>query len=645
MRMHTITAAALCGTMLFSAPFAVADIPPNAIPQAAPKAQPNPTSGQQAPMGKAQIVATVRIANLSQSIKTLAGYVPFPLPVQESLQQVVGDFAKVINQAAPLDFALALEQDAATAMRGAPPWAVALSTTSAEETRKIAKSQGLLGENRNGQTQLRFPLGKNDVLYCVLQGQAGPGKLTCAPSERERDMLSPQLANLNVPGAQGKDLYAEVSVASLLGIFGTQWKQVLDAGTMMLPQRLAIGDPKFDRAATDAVQALIGQVALTGQDLSLLALDLTLRPDQVQVALGYKMSGTQSAWAKADAAAAARKPIAPPAAFSALPKEVVSASYYVTDPRWSKQVVELLLPLVDGFLAHDGLAEADRQAIRDLLLKQPKWDGVMTTVLGEGIGDKPAAAGDPLTNMLSNHYYLSTAERENGGVDESPAFLRALAATWNRPGLQAYLKKKWKTVGIKSPIPIIRAETVGKPFGSDAAGLYLSLDLSGWSSELDKATKGQKRGPFRVYLFSAQVAGRVWSAVAADKNLALQKLQRLANLPASETLASRSGLAQVQQPGWQSAGFTTLAGWIGLFDTVMRVAEKSPLGKGAAPGQTGTSLLNVIPHHGEVPITYGAQGGSIGPQGMTKVMSASIPRLVIEDLIALAMNIGGGGKK
>ncbi len=639
MRMHTIPSA-LCAVLLLSSAPAVADIPPQSdSPNDRPKAKSGPPPSTQAPLGKAQIVANVRVSNFSQSAKMLGGYVPFPLPVQESVQQLIGDFAKVVNQAAPIDLALGLEADAAQGMRSAPPWAVAFSVTSAEETRKIAKAQGLLGENRNGQTQLRFPLGKSDGMFCLLTGQVGPGKLACGMSERDRDLLAPQLATWNVPGGQGKDLYAEVSVAALMNIYATQWKQVLDAGAMMLPQRLSLGDPKFDRAATDAVQALLAQVALTGQDLSMLALDLTLRPEQVQLAFGYKMTGSQSAWAKADAEAAARKASPPPAAFTALPKEVVSASYYVTDPKWSKQVVDLMVPLLDGFLAHDGLADAERQAIKDLFLKLPKWDGVMTTVLGEGVGDKPAPAGDPLSTMLGNHYYLSTSDRAGSAADESPAFLRALAATWNRPGLQAYLKKKWKAGNIKTPIPVLRAENVAKLLGPDAAGLYLSMDLSGVSRELDKASKGGKRGPFQIYMISAPIGGRVWSGVGSDKALVIQKLQKMAKLPAAETLASRNGLGAVQQPGWQSAGFTTLAGWIGLFDTVMRAAEKTPLGK-PANAPSATSLLSVIPHHGEVPITYGTQGGSIGPQGLTKVMTASIPRLVIEDLIAIAMNLG-----
>lgn len=637
--MHTIPSA-ICGVLLLSSATAVADIPPqHDAPNDRPKAKSAPSPSTQAPLGKAQIVANVRLSNFSQSAKTLSGYVPFPLPVQESVQQFIGDFAKVVNQAAPIDFALGLEADAAQGMRSAPPWAVAFSVTSAEETRKIAKGQGLLGENRNGQTQLRFPLGKSDGMYCLLSGQAGPGKLACGMSERDRDLLAPQLANWNVPGGQGKDLYAELSVSALMGIYAAQWKQVLDAGAMMLPNRLALGDPQFDRAATDAVQALLGQVALTGQDLSMLALDMTLRPDQVQLSVGYKMTGSQSAWAKADAEAAVRKATAPPVAFTALPKDVVSASYYVTDPKWSKQVVDLMLPLLDGFLAHDGLPDPDRQAIKDLFVKIPKWDGVMTTVLGEGVGDKPAPAADPLSNMLGNHYYLSTSERTGGTPDDSPAFLRALAATWNRPGIQAYLKKKWKAGAIKTPLPVIRAENVAKPLGADAAGLYVSMDLSGFGRELDKAAKGGKRGPFQMYVISAPVGGRVWSGVGSDKALVIQKLQRMASLRANETLVSRTGLGAVQQPGWQSAGFTTLAGWIGLFDTVMKAAEKTPLGKNTAT-PSAASLLSVIPHHGEVPITYGTQGGSIGPQGLTKVMTASIPRLVIEDLIAIAMNLG-----
>jgi hypothetical protein len=119
--------------------------------------------------------------------------------------------------------------------------------------------------------------------------------------------------------------------------------------------------------------------------------------------------------------------------------------------------------------------------------------------------------------------------------------------------------------------------------------------------------------------------------------LLIQKLQKQASLPPTETLAQREGIAAVQDPSWQSAGFTTLAGWIGMLDSILRAADRSPNGKAAE--HSGASLLSIIPHHGEVPLTYGTRGGTQGPQGLTKVISASVPRLVIEDLIALAMNL------
>lgn len=631
MRTPQLFATALAGLVTVHAANAIADVPP--IP---PPSQPASTKASTTPP---QLVATVRVSNLGQSVKSLSGYVPFPLPVQDGLQQLVGDFSKVVNLGAPLDFVLAVQSEPAT--RGAPPWAMAFQVNSVEETRRLAKAQGLLGENRGGQTQMQLPFGKGDRLLCLLSGNSGAGRMTCAMSERDRDLLTTPLSKLSVPGVQGKDLYAELSVSSLLSVYATQWQQLLDAGLLMLPQRLSIGDPQFDRAATDVIKALLGEVSLASKELSLVSLDLTLRPEQVQISFGYKMTGTQSAWGRADAEAAARKVNGPPPAFFALPKEVVSASYHVTDPKLGYQVLSAMLPLVDAFLAHDGLPEADRQAVRDLFQKVPKWDGVMTTVLGEGTTDKPAIGGDPVAMMLGNHYYLSTSERSDGKPDESAAFLRALLQTWNRPGLAAYVRKKWKTMGIKTAIPTLRAESVAKQLGPQATGMFLSMDLSGVSSSLDKSGKVPKKGPLNLYVISAPVGGRTWTAAGNDKNLLIQKLQRQANLPAVETLAQRSGIAQSQEEQTsQSGGFTTLAGWVGMLDSILHATDRAPLGKpSASPDRSGSSLLSIIPHHGEVPLTYTTRGGKIGPQGLTKVLSATIPQLVIEDLIALAMNL------
>ncbi len=631
MRNTRFFALALAGLGLAQSPNAVADVAP----------PPQPVS--KLASARPTIFATVRLSNVAQSLKTLSGYVPFPLPLADTMQQTMGDFAKVIQLGAPVDVVFALESD--TARRGAPPWAVSFQVSSAEETRRIAKAHGLLGENRGNQTVIGIPLGKSVSMPCLLSGNTGPGKVVCADNDHDRDLLQPSLQSLNVPAAQGKDLYAELSVAGVLSVYSTQWQQVLDAGTMMLPQRLSIGNPQFDRAATDAIKGLVGEVSLLSKDLSLLALDLAIRPEQVQLSLGYKMTGMQSAWAKTDADSAARKMSGPPPVFFTLPKDVVSASYHTTDPKLGFQVLAALLPLLDAFLQHDGLPEPDRVAVRDLFQKVPKWDGVMTTVLGEGSVDKPQSGNDPLTAMLGSHYYLSTSERSDGKPDESAAFIRGLTQVWNRPGIAAYLRKKWKTAGIKTPMPVLRAENVTKQLGPQATGMFLSLDLSGLSSQFDKSGKGQKHGPFSLYFVVAPIGGRTWNAFGGDKNLLIQKLQKQASLPAAETLAQRSGIAPLQEPSSQGGGFTTLAGWVGTIDSVLRAADKrGVMGKTAEPERSGASLLSVIPHHGEVPLTYTTRAGQIGPQGLTRVMSLTVPQLVIEDLIALTMNLAQKGK-
>ncbi len=65
----------------------------------------------------------------------------------------------------------------------------------------------------------------------------------------------------------------------------------------------------------------------------------------------------------------------------------------------------------------------------------------------------------------------------------------------------------------------------------------------------------------------------------------------------------------------------------------------------AGGGLNAASLLAAIPHHGEVPHTYvgrPAVPGAQNPLGLTYVYSLQIPRLVIEDLVAAAMNVALG---
>src|SRR5262249_18316200 len=157
--------------------------------------------------------------------------------------------------------------------------------------------------------------------------------------DRDRDLLGPYLGRLvPSPAAQAVDLHGELLVETVARTYQGPWQRVLQVGALALPQRLALGQPKFDRAVTDVTQALVGELMAMSRDVQLVPLDVSLQQGGAQLQLGYRMAGHDSVWARADAEAAARPASAPPAAFWSLPGDVNAASYRTADSKWAQRL-------------------------------------------------------------------------------------------------------------------------------------------------------------------------------------------------------------------------------------------------------------------------------------------------------------------
>lgn len=611
-----------------------------------------------------KIAGSVHFKNPDATIAAVKSYVPVNIKTQDAMKEVVGEMSKVVAMAAPVDVVAALDASAGEAP--APPlWGFAVGIASMDEAYKLAQTKGFITDGKSGLYRLGVPVGSRTTLFCWLGSTSGgQGRLACSNRERDRDVLGPYLLRVPAsPAASASDVHVELQVAELVRTYQAPLQRVLQMGGMALPQRLQLGQPKFDRAVTDATQELVRQLAGMSHDLALLTLDGTLSNSGMQVQLGYQLSGTESWWGQAEAEANKRAPgvSGPPAVFWKLPSDVTAASYRTSDPKYAQRALQLLLPILDGWLEHDGMAPPDRQALVDLFLKVPKFDAPLTAVMAEGhsdvaaaksTGKEPAKApieSEVVAAMLGGSFYLLTSDASTAQSDQSVAFLRGLLAAYNRPGVQGYLKKKWKALGGTDPLPQLRSEPV-KQLGAGATGMSLTLNLSslqqlkqraGLPSDKPAKAAPAKAAPVTIYIFSAPLGptGQVWSAVGTDKATLLRRLQEQANLPEERTLAKRPGLDGLRRPGQLSGGFSTLAGYSAVLDLARMAATRE---KGTSDGKapsSAASILNAIPHHGEVPMFYFTKAGPLPPLGLTTVLSTDIPRLAIEDLIAAVMNI------
>jgi hypothetical protein len=625
-----------------------------ALPGSAVAAAPGPIAPAAAPAAPLPIVASLHLQRADATLAALRSYLPFPINPQDVLKDVVGDFNKLVSLTAPVDVVVALDP-AAGETPERPLWGFAVGVTAAEDARLLAQGRGYITDGKAGTYRLSVPVTSGGRgLFCYLTTLAGgSGRLACSSRDRDRDLLGPYLGRL-VPSAaaQAADIHGELLIDTVARTYAGPWQRVLQMGGMALPQRLALGQPKFDRAITDLTQALVGELLATSHDLQTVALDISLQPGGAQLQLGYRMGGQESVWSQADAETAARPASGPPPVFWALPAEVTAASYRTTNSKLGLRLLQLLWPVLDGYLEHDGLAAPERQALADLLLTIPKFEGPTTTIMAEGPMD--AAAGgksDEIAALLGGTYFLVTTD---GGPDQSVTWLKAGLAAYNRPGLQAYLKKKWKVAVPTDPLPTLRAESVAKQLGPGAIAVALTANFAGLGKAagsklgagpgVGAAAAGGKKAPTTIYLISAPVGNRVWSAIGTDRATLLRRLSETPKLPTEKTLAQRPGLDALRKPGLSSGGFGTLAGYSSLLNLALATSQRS-----TEPGKSGgldaAGLLAAIPHHGEVPHTYGGRLGTQGPQnplGLTYLYSAQIPRLVLEDLVALVMNIALG---
>jgi hypothetical protein len=627
----------------------VASVAPLAA--AAPPA-PAATSAARPPAAPPAVVASLHLSHADATLTALRSYLPFPINAQDLLKELVGDFNKLVLLSAPMDLVVALDPAAGENLER-PLWGFALGITAAEDARLLAQGRGYLTDGSAGTYRMSVPVtASGRGLFCLLTTlPGGTGRLACSSRDRDRDLLGPYLGRLApAAAAQGTDLHGELLVSTLARTYAGPWQRVLQVGGLALPQRLALGEPKFDRAVTDATQALIGELAAVSHDLQTVALDVSLQQSGAQLQLGYRMGGRESVWAQADAEAAARPSSGPPAVFWSLPLDVTSASYRTTDTKWAERLLQLMWPIVDGYLEHDGLAAPDRQALAELLLKIPKFEGPVTTVLAEAPTGSPASGrSDEVSALLGGTSYLVTTE---GQADKSVQWLRALAAAYNRPGMQGYLKRKWRLAGQTEPLPTLRSEPVSKQLGPESVALAFSgnfASLGRAASTRLGSTAGAgptaKKGPTTYYLISATAGNRVWTVLGSDRAALLRRLAETPKLTPERTLAQRPGLEALRRPGLQSGGFGTLAGFSTLLNLALSSAQRA--GASSKPGGSpaaldAAALLAAIPHHGEVPHTYGGRPAAPGPQnplGLTYLYAAQIPRLVLEDAVALVMSI------
>jgi len=595
-------------------------------------------------------VLRVHARSLDGTLQSLRTYLPIPLKPEAALNGLLGPLGGQVLLSAPADLVVALDRK--NVDNPAPPyWVFACALRSLDEARKAASVANLAMESQGKWTRLQLRAG-GDSWSCLLGADAvGAARIACSQSERSRDELAPYALVLPPLNTQS-DLRAELSVETLVRTYEGLWQRGLQMAGLLVPQKFQLGNAAFDRGLTDLTQTLVGQVGHMANDLRQVALDISLNNGGAQALLSYQLGSEASWWGQADALAAQQGTVATPGGFWALPKDAASASFTVSDVRYGQPLLKLLLPVLDGFLTHDGLASAERQALIDLLSAMPMVSGRLATAVAElpsiETAAPPRGEQPDWQRLLAGTTYLLTSE----GADSSGVnWLKSLVATYKRPGVQAYLRARWKKLGITDPPPSLRVQPAGKPLGPGAQWFTLNLSLpagldrGAFGRSQSTAAKG-KSTPLVLHLLTAQQGGRTWMAVGGDPKLLATRLSEQLGLSAERSLQQRAGLEALQQPGLRSGGFTSLRSLGRYLDGAMSLSRLR--GARGADGRAAIAdiaqLFNMLPHHGETVMLHSSRVRRQGPAGGTSgallgEWVLQIPRTAIEDVVAMVMHL------
>lgn len=593
-------------------------------------------------------VLRVHARNLDVTIGVLRTYLPVPLKPEAALDSLFGAMGASVRIDAPVDLVVALDGKS-TESPGPPLWVASVGVRSVEEVRKQASQSGLPIDNQGVFSRMQLKAG-SDTLHCLLGPGSGTGaRLACGLSERSREELGGYAVALPALRSPA-DIRAELYIDTLVQTYDSLWQRALQIAGLMVPQKLQLGQPQFDRALTDATQTLIGQLGAMSRDLRRMTLDLSLTNGGSDAVFTYELAGQSSWWGQSDALMADQPPAAPPALYTGLRKDCGAASFTTGDPRYARQFLGLMAPLLEGFLTHEGLAQADRQAVVDVLRGLSLPDGSLTSVFAELAAPADAKQSDRrgFDRWLGGSTYLLGGDGKGGLTTD---WLKSVVAAYKRPGVQNYLRGKWKSVAKTEPLPVLRMQPAAKALGPGATLFTLTLTLP---AALERATAGRAgavapaakgaSAPWVVHLLSVTRGDQTWMALGSDPNVLTTQLTAQLTVTADATLAKRPGLEALQQPGLRSGGFTSLQSMARYLETAMAMSRmRLPRAGADKPNTEIGQIFNMIPHHGETPLVYRSRvrragdGSRSGP--LTGEITLQVPRTALEDIVALVMHL------
>lgn len=607
-----------------------------AAPQIAPAAPAPDLTEVPEPAG---VVALARWASPDASVGAVQGWTGIPLDLRELLQREAPAWLlEVAATDAPVDAVITLAPGGPT---DEPNFdgAVALGLRGdVEEVRKAALARGEQLEPMQPGVYRLESSGKRPA--CMIAASAGPAptRLVCGEDSGDLEQLGPYLTRTLPRKELGQgDFVAEIRLVPFEQRYGATLQQGLRMGASVLPAQFQIGQPRFDRALTDAVYGVADETLSLTSDLDKLFLSIDARPEVARGSLAVQFRGAKS-WTVQTAQDSGRRAAAAPPMFWRLPADSTSASFARgANPERYAGIRKTLATLLDGWLTHEGMKASDRDALVSLFSDEYATDApsvaasgpldpaVAASILAKD-GDTPAGA--MRRELVRSGWQVFGMEEP---ADKWLALSKRLVAAYNTASMQKQVARALQALDKSFPVPQLKLARAPKELPQGTVEMTLTFAS-------DAKTKGAKSSPVTMHAFVMPDGGRTWMGFGIDRGTVVARLQAVRNdAPENGTIAGRRGLEILRQGGYTSAGFITLE----ALARSMESALTEVLPKYGMKQLDVSRLLNGIPHAGKTPILIAS---SVRNEGETTAWTTGfdMPGEAIQDAVAMVMQMALG---
>ena len=554
------------------------------------------------------LIGLARWRNVRATLLSLEKSVKAPISLEGQLMKELGDrdVASVLKLDSSVDAVAALDP---AAREPEAFTAFSIPINSFENAKAIAERAGGLTAVRPGVYRIGRMREKGDVT-CNLARSLGdaPARIVCAPRDRDLEALVPWMTR-GMPMATyaNVDLHAELRFGPAQEKFRPLLEQTLQRArpmaAMFLSRELGISDPALSAMAGDVAD----EAGALSQDLQGMVLDATLDGEAPSASIKGTISfqGNKSWTVKTMTGRADRQGPAPPIFWQA-PKDSDSVSYARgVDPKAWEGIRKSIATGAAAVL-RGKVPDADLKAIEDVLAKLPIVDAVSVSARGHVDAPRAHAKGartaaeaikDARAKLASTLGW--TLVGYEGKSDVWASWLREVAAVWNRPTLQAYLKKEMRSDA--KHLPIVK---VGPAPGGARGGLALEVSVpvdsqSVWyfdpPADFGGHPKGAPaKGTMGVTLAVVQDGDRTWLAFASEASIVKDKLAAVkTGAPKEGTIASREGLDALKSASSSSGGFLSMATAFSSMSNMARQGRKR---------DRLSAMIASLPHKGSTPI-------------------------------------------